>query len=142
MRIALALLLGMTSTLALAEQYGAPIAATKQAVSLESAIGQLDKASSANVVVESKVDKVCTVKGCWLGLVSKNNELHVTFDEKFFVPASLIGKTVRVEGKLEKVTMTLEETKHYVKDAGGDPSKVTQPRTAYQMTATGVQTVT
>jgi hypothetical protein len=141
MRLAIGLVLALASSVALAEHYGAPIDASKQAVSLENAIAQVGKAQTANVVVESKVDKVCTAKGCWLGLVSKNNDLHVTFDEKFFVPQALIGKTVRVAGTIEKVTMTLEETKHYVKDAGGDPSKVTAPKTTYQMTATGVETV-
>jgi hypothetical protein len=44
-----------------------------------------------------------------------------------------------VEGTLEKVVMTLEDTKHYVKDAGGDPSQVTSPRTEYRIVASGVE---
>lgn len=138
MRIALGLLLALASTLACAEHYGAPIT-MKNPVSLETAVKQLDGKSAATVLVESKVDKICQVKGCWLGLKSASSDMHVTFNETFFVPPSLIGKTVLVEGKLAKVTMTLEETKHYVKDAGGDPASVTQPRVTYQLVATGVE---
>jgi hypothetical protein len=139
MKTALTLLLGLTSTLALAENYGAPIAG-KNPVSLAAAIKQLGNQPTANVVVESTVDKVCVVKGCWLGLTDATSDARVTFkDYAFFVPASLIGKRVVVEGKLEKVTMSLEDTKHYVKDAGGDPATVTQPRVEYRIVASGVQ---
>lgn len=143
MRIALGLLLSLATSVVCAEQYGAPIT-MKDPITLEAAVKQLDgKATSANVLVESKVDKVCEAKGCWLGLKSTASELHVTFkDYAFFVPPSLIGKIVRVEGKLAKVTLSLDETKEYVKDAGGDPSKVTQPRVQYELVASGVEVKT
>ena len=138
MKTALALLLALTSTLAFAEHYGAPIAG-KTPVSLATAIRQLGSQATADVLVESTVDKVCVVKGCWLGLTDTSGDARVTFkDYAFFVPASLIGKRVIVEGKLEKVTMSLEDTRHYVKDAGGDPATVTQPRVEYRIVASGV----
>jgi hypothetical protein len=75
-----------------------------------------------------------------MALTGAGEDVRVTFkDYGFFVPSSIIGKTVLVEGTLEKVVMSLEDTKHYVKDAGGDPSTVTQPRTEYRIVATGVQ---
>jgi hypothetical protein len=139
MKTFFALLLGLTSTLAVAEHYGAPIKATHP-VALSAAIKQLDSRATAPVLVEAKVDKICVVKGCWLGLVNDKDDVRVTFkDYAFFVPPSLIGKTVIVEGVLEKVTMTLEDTKHYVKDAGGDPSTVTRPRVEYRIVASGVE---
>jgi len=139
MKTALALVLGLASTVVFAENYGAPITG-KNPVSLAAAIKQLGKQPTADVVVESTVDKVCVVKGCWLGLTDASSDARVTFkDYAFFVPASLVGKRVVVEGKLEKVTMSLEDTKHYVKDAGGDPATVTQPRVEYRIVASGVQ---
>jgi hypothetical protein len=139
MKLALATLLALVATLAQAEHYGAPLT-MKNPISLPAAIKQLDKQSTAQVLIESKVDKVCVAKGCWLGLVSATDDIRVTFkDYAFFVPPSLIGKTVLVQGQLEKVTMTLEETKHYVQDAGGDPSKVTTPRVEYRIVASGVE---
>lgn len=138
-RLAGALVLLSTAMLAHAEQYGAPIKGGSP-VSLKAAIQQLDAKPKANVLVESKVDAVCVVKGCWMALTDSAGDVRVTFkDYGFFVPSSVIGKTVLVEGTIEKVVMSLEDTKHYVKDAGGDPSTVTQPRTEYRIVANGVQ---
>jgi Domain of unknown function (DUF4920) len=130
--------IGMTTT-AWAEHYGAPIT-LKNPVTLEAAVAQLDGAAAADVLVESKVDKVCAAQGCWLGLKSGSSQLHVTFkNEAFFVPQSLIGKTVVVEGKLAKVPMTLEQTRAVVKAGGGDPQTVKEPRVQYELVASGIE---
>jgi hypothetical protein len=122
-----------------AESYGAPIA-RNDPISLGAAFEQLTSAPKADVLIEAKVDAVCVVKGCWMALIDRAGEARVTFkDYGFFVPSSIVGKTVLVEGTLEKVQMSLEETKHYVKDAGGDPSTVTAPRIEYRIVASGVQ---
>jgi hypothetical protein len=127
------------AAIASAEQYGAQIK-SKNPLTLQAALRQLDSMPNADVLIESKVDKVCVVKGCWMALTNAKDDVRVTFkDYGFFVPSSIIGKTVLVEGKLEKVVMSLEDTKHYVKDAGGDPSTVTQPRTEYRIVASGVE---
>jgi hypothetical protein len=139
MRIALGLLLAVTATLACAEQYGAPITMNSP-VTLEAAIDQLQDKSSATVLVEGQVGAICKAKGCWIGLKSMSGEVHVTFkDYAFFVPPTLLGKTVLAQGEIKKVTMTLEQTRHYVKDAGSDPATVTEPRAHYELTASGVQ---
>lgn len=138
MRPTLGVLSILLCSLAVAEQYGAPLT-LKEPISLTTAIARLDRQPTTLVLIESKVDKICQVKGCWLGLVSDLGDVRVTFkDYAFFVPPTLIGKTVLVQGTLEKVTMTLEETKHYVQDAGGDPSTVTTPRVEYRIVATGI----
>jgi hypothetical protein len=137
-RFVAGMLLGSLASIASTENYGAAITKNKP-LSLETAIGQLENKAKAEVLVESKVAAVCVVKGCWMALTTPQNEVRVTFkDYGFFVPSSIIGKTVLVEGTLEKVMMSLEDTKHYVKDAGGDPSTVTQPRTEYRIVANGV----
>jgi hypothetical protein len=136
------LCIAISSLACAAEHYGAPLK-SRQAVPIDAAIQQLGGKRRANVVVQSKVGKVCMAKGCWLGLTDANGDVRVTFkDYGFFVPPSLIGKTVMVEGTLEKVTMSLADTRHYVQDAGGDPSKVTQPRVEYRLVATGVEVTT
>src|ERR1700754_2716984 len=102
MRIALGLLLALTATFANAEQYGAPIT-MKNPVTLEAAVNQLQNKSSATVLVEAEVGSICQAKGCWIGLKSTASELHVTFkDYAFFVPATLMGKTVLAQGELKK----------------------------------------
>ena len=103
MRNLMGLLLGLAAVVAsAAEQYGAPLT-LKTPVTLEAAVQSLYERGTADVLVESTVAKVCEQRGCWIALKSATSQLHVTFkDEAFFVPSSLIGKTVRVEGKLTK----------------------------------------
>ncbi|HJY36577.1 MAG TPA: DUF4920 domain-containing protein [Steroidobacteraceae bacterium] len=103
MRMLIGLTLGLLTTIAsAAEHYGAPLT-LKNPLTLEAAIQQVRDGAAANVLVESTVAKVCEQRGCWIALKSASSQLHVTFkDEAFFVPASLIGKTVLVEGRLSK----------------------------------------
>jgi uncharacterized protein DUF4920 len=103
MRILIGLTLGLLTTIAsAAEHYGAPLT-LKNPLTLEAAVQQVGDGAATNVLVESTVAKVCEQRGCWLALKSASSQLHVTFkDEAFFVPASLVGKTVLVEGKLSK----------------------------------------
>jgi hypothetical protein len=63
MKITFGVLLSLISAIACAEQYGAPIT-MKHPVSLESAVKQLGVQASAEVLLESKVDKVCKERGC------------------------------------------------------------------------------
>ena len=139
MKISLALMLALFASLACAEQYGAPIT-LKHPVSLDEAVKQLGARNAADVLVESTVEKVCEVRGCWIGLRSASGEIHVTFkDEAFFVPMTLMGKTVLAQGRLSKVQMTLDETRRYVKHNGGDPAKVSQPGVRYEIVADGLE---
>lgn len=103
MRLLIGLTLGLLTTIAsAAEHYGAPLT-LKNPLTLEAAVQRLGDQPAATVLVESTVAKVCEQRGCWLALKSASSQLHVTFkDEAFFVPVSLVGKTVLVEGKLSK----------------------------------------
>jgi len=103
MRLLIGLTLSLLATIAsAAERYGAALT-LKNPLTLEAAVRQIEDGAPANVLVESTVAKVCEQRGCWLALKSASSQLHVTFkDEAFFVPATLVGKTVLVEGRLTK----------------------------------------
>jgi uncharacterized protein DUF4920 len=103
MRIPIGLVLGLlAATASAAEHYGAPLI-LKNPLTLEAAVQQLRDRPAADVLVESTVAKVCEERGCWLALKSASSQLRVTFkDEAFFVPSTLVGKTVLVQGKLTK----------------------------------------
>ncbi|OUR97835.1 hypothetical protein A9Q84_06450 [Halobacteriovorax marinus] len=117
-------------------QYGTAIT-LKKTISLSQAIKSNSK---EEVLIEAKVGSVCKTKGCWMSLEDKSADYRVTFkDYKFFVPFSLVGKNVLVQGKIIKKKMSLAETKHYIEDAGGDPSKVTEGKTEYRLVASGVK---
>lgn len=133
------LILSLGSAAALAEQYGAEVSAGEP-ISISEAIASLDAGRSETLLVEGEVTSVCQVKGCWLGFSSEAGDVRVTFkDYGFFVPMSIRGKTARVEGTLEKVELSLAESRHLIEDAGGDPSIVTEPIVEYQFVASGVE---
>lgn len=118
--------------------FGAPLT-LKKSLPLTQAITQFKANPEGPLLVEATVDKVCQKKGCWMALKSTDSDVRVTFkDYGFFVPMSLIGKTVLVEGLISEKKLSLKETKHLVEDEGGDPKSVTKPRTEYQMVALGV----
>ncbi|AGH94600.1 DUF4920 domain-containing protein [Pseudobdellovibrio exovorus] len=126
-------------------EFGAALT-LKKSITIDQALANLnnqkENSESKTVLVEAQVDKVCVKKGCWMSLKSKTSDVRVKFkDYGFFVPISLVGKTVLAEGVMLKKELTLGQTKHYVEDEGGDPSKVTEPRTDYQMIATGVKVI-
>lgn len=133
--------LGMMSVSAQAEIFGEEINMTKK-TSIEDLLARASKGTIQNpVLVEAKVEKVCKASGCWMTLKAPGEGVRITFkDYGFFVPAKLEGKTVLVQGEAVIHKMSLKETKHYVKDAGGDPSKVTEGRTELRVVATGVKT--
>ena len=140
MKITVFLISFLISTVALAKnQFGAPIS-LKKAISMEKAITKATTSGSDEILLEAKVGKVCKKKGCWMSLESKSGDIRVTFkDYDFFVPMSLIGKEVLVQGKVLEKKMSLKETQHFISDEGGDPSKVTKARTEYRIVASGVQ---
>ncbi len=119
-------------------KFGEDIKLTK-AIAMDVAIKNMSK---SEVLVKATVGKVCKKKGCWMTLNNSQSEYRVTFkDYGFFVPFSLVGKEVLVQGKIEKKVMSLKETRHYIEDEGGDPSKVTKGRTEYRIVASGVKVI-
>lgn len=120
-------------------KFGAALSLKSPAISVDEAISRFKENKSGPVLVRAKIDKVCQKKGCWMTLKSSTRDLRVIFkDYGFFVPTTIGGREVLAEGELTEKQLTLEETRHFVADAGGDPSKVTEPMKDYQFVATGV----
>lgn len=139
MKRTLALLaMGLATLTASAEEYGQQLSGSAP-VPVATAIQRLDANDRVTVTVRGQVDSVCQVKGCWMGFATEAGDVRVTFkDYAFFVPFSVVGKTVVAEGEMEKVTLSLKESKHMVEDAGGDPDQVVEPIVEYRLVATGV----
>jgi hypothetical protein len=90
-----------------------------------------------------KVKEVCQAKGCWMKVeLSNGNEAMVRFkDYGFFVPRDIAGKNVVVDGLAFVEEMSVEDQKHYAKDAGANEeelSKITTPKKTYGFEASGV----
>lgn len=124
-------------------QFGAPLTLKQKPIDVDEAIHQFKtKKATGPFLLQAKIDQVCKKKGCWMTIKSKTRDMRVIFkDYSFFVPVSITGKDVLVEGSVTEKQLTLAETKHFVEDAGGDPSKVTEPMMDYQFVASGVKVV-
>lgn len=72
-----------------------------------------------NVVVKGVVKDVCEKRGCWVTLKTENGSSFFVKmkDYAFFVPAALKGKNVVLEGNAERKITSVDELKHYAKDA-------------------------
>ena len=103
----------------------------------------LKKGDSVSVKFVTKINSVCKKKGCWMKLDLGNGEsAFVKFkDYSFFVPLNADGSDVVVNGVAFIDVVSVDELKHYAKDAGksqAEINKITKPEITYSFTATGV----
>lgn len=99
---------------------------------------------SIAVTLTAKIEKTCAVKGCWMQLDAGNeNTMRVTFkDYGFFVPKSgMEGKVTTVRGYCIKEQTSVEDLRHFAKDAGESDeyiAAITSPKTELNFVASGV----
>ncbi|PQJ80554.1 DUF4920 domain-containing protein [Polaribacter porphyrae] len=97
---------------------------------------------TVNVKFSSKINEVCSKKGCWMKLPVGETETMVRFkDYGFFMPLDSKDKEVIVEGKAFVKETPVDELKHYAEDAGKSKeeiAKITEPKIEYAFEANGV----
>ncbi|WP_298239071.1 DUF4920 domain-containing protein [uncultured Algibacter sp.] len=98
---------------------------------------------SINSKMKAKVSEVCQAKGCWMILnTGDGSEIMVKFkDYGFFVPKDISGKEVIVNGQAYVKEVSVDEQRHYAKDAGKSAeeiAKITEPKRTYSFEADGV----
>ncbi len=72
-----------------------------------------------SVAVKGEVMDVCPKRGCWVSVKTGDGASFFVKmkDYAFFVPTALKGKNVVLEGSVERKITSVEELKHYAKDA-------------------------
>ncbi len=93
--------------------------------------------------ITGKVVEVCQEKGCWMKLQKSDGaHLMVKFkDYKFFMPKDILGKEVVLEGQAVVKQVSVEQLKHYAKDAGKteeEIEKIKESKREIQFIAAGV----
>ena len=112
----------------------------------ENMMFQYDKLKAGDTIqvkFKSKIKNVCQKKGCWMTLQLPNEkEAFVKFkDYAFFVPKNAKDEEVIVKGKAFISIESVEELKHYAKDAGKSQAaidSIVAPVTTYSFMADGV----
>ncbi len=92
---------------------------------------------------KSTIVDVCQKKGCWMNMdLGNDKNTFVRFtDYGFFIPLDAAEQESIVEGRAFLSVVTVEELKHYAKDAGKAQEEIdaiTEPKITYAIQADGV----
>lgn len=95
-----------------------------------------------NVKVKGRVTDVCTMEGCWIKMQTANGKIMVKMkDHSFFVPVSLNGKEIVVDGTASLKETSVKELQHYAEDAGKTKEEIaaiTEPKKEIVLNAKGI----
>ena len=118
----------------------------ENAISKESLLDKyhaMKEGDTMNLKFIAKINDVCQKKGCWMNVdLGKNEKAFVKFkDYGFFMPLNSKGEDVIVNGKAFLSLESVDEQKHYAKDAGKSLAaidSITTPIKTYSFLAEGV----
>jgi hypothetical protein len=116
---------------------------TENKLAFADMINQLNQNGNASGKIEGTVTEVCQKKGCWMKVATDNGDtIRVSFkDYAFFVPKDAAGRTVIIDGILNRDTITVEMLRHYAEDAGKtqeEIEKITEAKVNVGFEAAGV----
>ena len=123
------------------DHFGAGITEGAAATEIAEMLKSPDKFTGKEVRLTGEIQEICQKKGCWMTLGKQQPPVFVKFkDYAFFMPKDGAGRTAIVEGTLTMKQETVEETKHYLEDAGkhDEAAKVTEGRKLFHFMASGV----
>lgn len=131
------------------DYYGADVSnvAVKNAISVEKLDDKLQFSSKIeNIAVKGEVTGVCPKRGCWVSVKTQDGSSFFVKmkDYAFFVPTALKGKNVVLEGNAERKVTSVEELKHYAKDAKKSKAEIDAikvPKEEIRFLASGIKVV-
>jgi len=103
----------------------------------------LKKGDTLKVKFASKINEVCSKKGCWMKLdLTDGIQTMVRFkDYGFFMPLDSKDREVVVNGKAFVTETSIKELKHYAEDAGKSKKEIaliTESKVEFAFVADGV----
>lgn len=99
--------------------YGATIPEGEKSISLVELIENNQDYLDKEVMVETRVAKVCQKKGCFFVATEGAATARITFkDYGFFIPTDSGGKDAKLLGVFSRVPVSKEQAEHYAKDLG------------------------
>ncbi|WP_343696696.1 DUF4920 domain-containing protein [Flavobacterium sp.] len=122
-------------------------ASVSKAISVEMLEDKLkDAKKEEGILVKGQVTNVCEKRGCWITLKTENGSSFFVKmkDYAFFVPTALKGKNVVLEGTAEKKITSVDELKHYAKDAKKTKAEIdaiNTPKEEIRFLAGGIKVV-
>jgi hypothetical protein len=121
------------------EFFGATLPDQGTPVSLDELINSGGKYQDQEVLVATRVAKVCQKKGCFFVATQGAATARVSFkDYEFFIPSDSGGKDVLLLGIFSRVNVSVEEAEHYATDLGGTTDSSPEDF-QYSITASAIQ---
>ncbi|MDI6766894.1 MAG: DUF4920 domain-containing protein, partial [Bacteroidota bacterium] len=91
----------------------------KKVTAFKDAVKKPKKFKNKEILITGKVTAVCQNKGCWMEITDGKEKMRVKFEDYgFFVPYDSKGKKVKVQGKVNRETVSEETFRHWLEDAG------------------------
>ena len=104
---------------AIHETFGSKLPEGGDLLSLGELMSDNKKYLDKEVLVETRIAKVCQKKGCFFVATEGASTARVTFkDYGFFIPTDSGGKDVVLLGTFSRKSVTKEEAEHYSADLG------------------------
>ncbi len=101
------------------EVFGSMLPETGTPVSLAELVKDNEKYLDQEVLVETRIAKVCQKKGCFFVATEGPSTARVTFkDYGFFIPTDSGGKNVVLLGTFSRKSVSREQAEHYAADLG------------------------
>ncbi len=112
------------------------------AISTNELTAKLQSTNTLQIKVTGLVKEVCKSEGCWLRMKTDNGSMLIKMkDHSFFVPLSMNGKIIVVDGIATLKETSVDMLKHYAEDAGKTKAEIdaiTQPKKEITMEAKGI----
>lgn len=101
------------------EVFGSTLPETGTPLRLAELVEDNDKYLDQEVLVETRIAKVCQKKGCFFVATEGASTARVTFkDYGFFIPTDSGGKNVVLLGTFSRKSVSKEQAEHYAADLG------------------------
>ena len=99
------------------EVFGAVLPDSGTPMALGDLVENSDKYQDQEVLLATRIAKVCQKKGCFFVATEGANTARVSFkDYEFFIPTDSGGKDVVLLGTFSRKSVSKEEAEHYAKD--------------------------
>ena len=122
------------------EVFGAPMDDTGVSVTLRELVSNDEQYLGREVLLTTRVAKVCQKKGCFFIAQDGDAIARVTFkDYGFFIPTDSVGKEVTLAGTFTRQQLSAAKARHYSTDLGDKPVNPPVASLEYQIVANSVR---
>ena len=121
------------------EYFGATFPEDETPLSLGDVIAENDRYQDQQVLLQTRIAKVCQKKGCFFVAQDGANTARVSFKNYgFFIPTDSGGKDVLLQGVYSRKSVSQKEAEHYAEDLG-ETATAKPERFEYSIMASGVK---